>query len=145
MRKQYGIFRSSPLRIRGITLIELVIVIAIIAVLSSVAYPLYQNQIQRARRADGKASLMDAAQRMERCYSRLGRYDHPNCDVTLPFDSPETFYSVSAVGDINRATFTLAATPQNLQVHDEECGVLRLSSRGEQGSQDQDTDVNDCW
>lgn len=130
---------------RGITLIELMIVVTIIAVIAIVAYPSYQEQVQRARRSDGQSALLDTAQRLERCYTRFGRYDHADCDVTLPFDTAEAFYEISAVGDIEAAAFTLAATPQNGQTADTDCGVLRLTSAGEQGSRDSDTDSHDCW
>ncbi|HEX9877850.1 MAG TPA: type IV pilin protein [Gammaproteobacteria bacterium] len=132
-------------RVRGFTLIELMIAIVIISILAVVAYPAYQDQVRRARRGDGKATLLDVAQRLERCYTRFGRYDDANCNVALPLSSAEGFYTVSAVGAITSAAFTLAATPQNVQVGDTRCGVLRLTSTGQQGSQDQDDDANDCW
>src|SRR5262245_31747667 len=97
----------------GFTLVELMIVIVIITVLSAIAYPSYLGQVQRTRRADGKAALLDAAQRLERCHTRFGRYNDDDCDVDLPFDSQEAFYSIAAVGTVTASAFTLAATPQN--------------------------------
>jgi type IV pilus assembly protein PilE len=123
----------------------MMIVVVIITVLSAIAYPSYISQVQRTRRADGKAALLDAAQRLERCHTRFGRYDDANCDVALPFDSQEEFYSVAAVGAIAASTFTLSATPQNAQADDTNCGVLRLTSAGQQGSQGQNSDANHCW
>ncbi len=131
--------------VRGITLIELLIVIVVISILAVIAYPSYQDQVRRSRRADAKATLLDVAQRLERCYTRFGRYDDANCTVVLPVASAEGFYSVAAVGAITAATFTLAATPQGTQVDDAQCGVLRLTSTGQQGSQDTDADANECW
>jgi len=132
-------------RVQGVTLIELMVGIVIVAILSSIAYPMYSEQVQKARRTDGKNALMDTAQRLERCYTRFGRYDAPNCNVVLPMNSPEAFYALSAVGAITPASFTLAATPQNAQVTDTKCGVLRLTNRGQQGSQNMATDANNCW
>jgi type IV pilus assembly protein PilE len=124
---------------------ELLIVVVIISILAVIAYPSYQDQVRRSRRADAKTALLDVAQRLERCYTRFGRYDDANCAVALPVASPDGFYSVAAVGAIAPATFTLAATPQGTQVTDAQCGVLRLTSAGVQGSQGTDADANQCW
>ena len=61
--------RTSRVQYRhGFTLIEVMIAVAIIAILAAVAYPAYQDQILRARRAEGKAALLKAAQLQERNY-----------------------------------------------------------------------------
>src|SRR5262245_16249993 len=140
-------YRSGPgnrARARGFTLVEMMIAVSIVTILAAVAYPSYMNQVQRTRRTDGKAALMDTAQRLERCHTRFGRYDSDDCEVELPFDSPDAFYSVDAV-EITASTFTLSATPQNQQEDDSTCGVLRLTSAGQQGSGDADADSNHCW
>ena len=137
--------RHARMPARGFTLIELIIAVAIVGILASVAWPSYVKQVQKTRRADGKAALLDTAQRLERCHTRFGRYDSDDCDVELPLDSTEAYYVVDAVGDVNAASFTLAATPQGAQAEDELCGVLRLTSSGLQGSQDENTDEKHCW
>ncbi len=131
-------------QVRGITLIELVVVVAIVAILAAVAFPSYQQQVRKTRRADGKAELMETAQQLERCYTRFSRYNDGNCGVALPFESSEGYYVVSAAA-ITASAFTLDATPQADQANDTRCGVLRLTSTGQQGSQGQSTDANECW
>jgi type IV pilus assembly protein PilE len=128
---------------RGFTLVEMMIAVSIVTILAAIAYPSYTGQVQRTRRTDGKSALMDAAQRLERCHTRFGRYDDDNCNVELPFDSADAFYSVSSVA-LNASSFTLAATPQNQQV-DDPCGIPRLTSAGQQGSGGADTDADHCW
>ena len=59
----------------GFTLIELMVVVAIVAILAAIAYPSYRSQIEKTRRADAKAVLMQAAQYMERLYTENGCYD----------------------------------------------------------------------
>lgn len=55
-------------RRKGFTLIELMITVAIIAILAAVAYPAYQDQVLRAKRTEGKTALLKAAQLQERNY-----------------------------------------------------------------------------
>jgi type IV pilus assembly protein PilE len=128
----------------GITLLELLVVVVVVGILATVAFPSYQEQVRRTKRADGKAMLMQTAQQFERCYTRFGSYTDANCAVALPVTSPEGFYVISA-NALNPGSFTLDATPQAAQANDVECGVLRLMHTGAQGSQAADIDANDCW
>src|SRR5690242_20333581 len=59
---------TLTMRARGFTLIELMVAVVIISILVAVAYPAYQDQINRSRRAEGKAALLKAAQLLERNY-----------------------------------------------------------------------------
>jgi type IV pilus assembly protein PilE len=129
---------------RGFTLIELMITVVIIGILAAIAYPSYQEQVRKSRRADGKAMLMETAQQLERCYTRFAAYNNGGCGVVLPVDSSEGFYAISA-GNLTASAFTLNATPQGEQANDAKCGVLRLTNTGLQGSQGADSDANECW
>ena len=132
-------------RIAGITLLELMIVVVVVGIIASVAYPSYQEQVRKTRRADGKSALMNTAQALERCYTRFSAYNNAGCGVAFPIASPEGHYSVTAVGGVTAAAFTLAAAPQGAQTADTDCGTLRLTSTGIQGSQDTNADANNCW
>jgi type IV pilus assembly protein PilE len=132
-------------RMRGITLLELMIVVTIVGVLAALAYPSYREQVRRTHRADGKSMLLQTAQELERCYTRFSRYNDGNCGVALPVNSLENHYVISSVGAIGASAFTLAATPQGGQVSDVNCGVLRLTNAGVQGSLGVDADANNCW
>jgi type IV pilus assembly protein PilE len=131
---------------RGVTLLELMIVVVVIGILAAIAYPSYQNQVRKTKRADGKAMLMETAQELERCYTRFSSYDAAGCDIAddLPLSSSEGHYVISATV-LNASAFTLDATPQGDQANDAECGVLRLTSSGIQGSLGADSDANECW
>jgi len=66
----------------GFTLIELIIAITIIAILAGIAYPVYMDYVRKTNRAEAKVELMDAAQRLQRCYTSLGKFnDSANCPV----------------------------------------------------------------
>jgi type IV pilus assembly protein PilE len=139
--------RNVPMqisRMRGITLLELMIVVVIVGILAAFAYPSYRAQVMKTYRADGKAMLMQVSQQLERCYTRFSSYNNAGCGVTFPVTSPDGHYSVSAT-TLTAAAFTLDAAPQGGQTADTKCGVLRLTSTGVEGSQGASTDTNDCW
>ena len=131
-------------RMRGITLLELMIVVVVVGILTAIAYPSYRDQVVRTHRADGKATLMQVSQQLERCYTRFASYTNGGCGVAFPVNSPEGHYTVTATA-LTASAFTLDATPQGGQANDAECGVLRLTSTGIEGSQGASTDANDCW
>lgn len=131
----------------GFTLIELMIVVAIVALLASIALPSYQNHMEKARRSDGQNALLDTAQRLERCYTQYGAYDDTaNCTIADDISggntrtSPEENYEISATS-LNASTFTLQAAPQGGQ-SDDDCGNLTLTHTGVKGKSGSGTR---CW
>jgi type IV pilus assembly protein PilE len=67
--------QAPPLRgSRGFTLIELMITVAIVAILSAIAYPAYQDSVRKGKRAEGRTALTDMMQQQERYFTQTGTY-----------------------------------------------------------------------
>lgn len=129
----------------GFTLIELMIAVAVLGIIVAVAYPNYQGYVADSRRTDGHAALMDAAQRLERCYSSSMDYDGGNCTAVVNdidgSDSPEGFYSLST-SNMSATTYTLQAAPQGVQA-DDTCDNLTLTHTGARSASGGTED--ECW
>lgn len=133
-------------RQRGVTLIELMIVVVIVGILASVAYPSYQQYILRSKRSEGKALLMDIVARQERFYFDNNRYTDDLTDLGFASENPssaEDNYEASVAegesGEIE-TSYAITVTPV---FDDSECGALILDSRGTQSSSN--GELERCW
>ena len=129
---------------RGFTLIELMIVVAIVGILSAIAYPSYQEYVRRGHRAEARAGLLQAAQWMERAATATGTYpktaQFPASLKTVPNDR----YDISV--NSNGSTFTLTAAPKGAQASDK-CGNYTLTNTGLRGANGATSGaiVTECW
>lgn len=122
----------------GFTLIETVIVLVILAVLVSIAYPAYVDQVRKSRRADAESSLLQSAQLLERCFTRFNTYNHASCPDPSGA-SADGYYQISVVRE--EFTYTLTATPQADQAKDD-CGTYTIDHLGNKTPV---PDSNRCW
>ncbi len=120
----------------GFTLIELMIVVAIVGILAAIAYPSYRSHVQHGYRSEGIAMLSDAAARMERFYAQNNTYA-ATPDVTAlgyaasPAPSPTGKYNLSYKVAPTSTTYTLQVVPVGAQATDP-CGTLTLNQAGTQ-------------
>jgi type IV pilus assembly protein PilE len=137
----------------GFTLIELMIVLAIIGILAGIAYPAYQDSIMKSRRADAKGALMGFANAMERHFTETNSYLGAGT-ISDNTGTPTIFSATSPVGGgvpyynltINAATantYTLHAEPTGAQGNDK-CGTLSLNQAGVRGVSTS-LSIADCW
>ncbi|GAB4392493.1 MAG: type 4a pilus minor pilin PilE [Gammaproteobacteria bacterium] len=134
----------------GITLIELMVVIAIIGILITLAYPSYQAHVTRTHRAEGQTALMDLAARMERYFSENNTYATAtiaagaSTDVLNSATTTDGWYTLSITSQ-TATTYAIQATPNGSQAtNDTTCGALTINQLGQRGISGSGT-VAECW
>jgi type IV pilus assembly protein PilE len=136
-------------RRHGFTLIELMMVVAIVGILAAIAVPSSREHVVKTRRAEGKALVTEVAARLERCYTRFSAYNHASCTPVAEATSEGGWYatSVGATGSVLAAqSFTLRAVPQNSQATDDtRCGTLTLTQTGVKGQTGTPPSGYTCW
>jgi len=149
----------TMMRQRGFTLLELMITLAVVAILAAIAFPTYSEQVARSRRADAKAVLTEAAQWMERNYTAAGAYNRTAGGVAIttgsgslpsglreaPKEGTAKFYDIT-LNVVTGNSFELRAAPKNGQAGDK-CGTFRLSNTGAKDltGNDAGQTVDTCW
>ena len=131
---------------RGFTLIELMVVLAVAAILSAVAFPSYQSQVAKGRRADAKQALVELAQKLERFYTERGSFAGASLGSggLYPLVSSGGYYSL-AITSQSADGFTVTATPRGNQAGDA-CGVLGYNHLGDRSVAAGATlPLDQCW
>lgn len=121
---------------RGVTLMELMVVVVIIGILAAIAYPSYRAQVRRSNRTEARVALEQMAGALEKCYTRYMTYDDTaNCPAAnqisggAGFNTPKGLYRITGTTP-NATQFTLTATALGGQLSDTGCTVLGIDQTG---------------
>lgn len=154
-QRQSQTMRSPRYRTAGFTLMELMIVVAIVGILAAIAYPSYRDSVQKSRRGQVKAEMVELTQILERCFSNANSYGNcfnaGNNLAALPeygasprnSTGTDRFYnlSIASTGAAPILNYTITATAINDQA-DDRCANLTINQQGVRGTSSGNAD---CW
>jgi len=138
----------------GFTLIEIMVVITIIGILVSVAAPAYNKSVDKTRRTDGQATLLQLANTLERYYSEQSPFTYVGATLgaggifpdEAPLGGDAKHYDLSFSVPVTATTYILLATPKNGQAGD---GIMTLNQAAQRGWDSDHSGVIDadegCW
>lgn len=134
----------SAARVRGFTLIELMIVVAVVAILATIAVPAYADHVRKSRRAQAKADLVEYAALAERFHSVNNTYEgftFPNGEgsIASPREGGTAAYTITM--DAGSRTFTFTATAGEAQSKDK-CGNLSVNQANVKTA---GGELHECW
>lgn len=129
--------------VRGVTLLELMIVVVIIGILAAVAYPNYREFAARAKRNEAKSMLLEVAAAQERFYLQNSRYGSlGELGFDDPYVSDTESYNVAVGPNPNFAVnFSAVAIYQNPDDEAGKCLIFSIDGRGSKAS----SPYTDCW
>ena len=134
--------------IGGFSLIELLIVVALLGIISLFAIPGYQQQIRKANRAEAKIALTSGSQLLERCFTEFTSYSNAGCIDTTALDAMGNNFFTFAISR-NSTVYTITATANSSknQHKDTDCVEFSITSTGLKAAEDSaaaDTSSK-CW
>lgn len=137
---------------QGFTLVEMMIAVAIGALLLAVALPNYRSYLEKGRRTDARNALLDLASRQEKHFSTNNVYTANPSELgltgtTFPVaarSSGTTYYLLGLTLAADRQSWTATATPQSSQTRDG-CATYTLTSLGVQGNTGNSVPTASCW
>ena len=132
---------AKKINLIGFSLLELVIVLAVIGVLLTLAIPSYQRYTQRVHRAEAIRMMLAVADCQERIRASTGFYDTSSCGEGFNSDYHEL--RIEPPGSTASLEFTIVA--QLRQGSDDDCGNLSLDQTGSRGISGNQATVNKCW
>jgi type IV pilus assembly protein PilE len=126
---------SLPVVRHGFTLLEMLITLAVIGILSALAYPSYRDHVLRARRSEAFGTLSAVAQAQDRWRAKHTEYASSLADLGIDATSkPGRYYliEIQPHESLNHTHFTAIARATGTQRADTRCALLRLGQHGKQ-------------
>ena len=143
---------------KGFTLFELIIVVVIIGIMASIAYPSYMDYVKKSRRSDAKAGLLSLQQAQEKFRANCteyadnivtsGNYVCNSGTSTFSVEhnatSPDLHYNLSTSG--TATSYTVTATYTGVQTTDTDCKTLSIDQNGNKTATDSSNSASTvCW
>jgi type IV pilus assembly protein PilE len=143
---------NTRAHMRGVTLVELMVVVVVLAIISSIAVPTYRKYLIRAQRSEGKIALLQLQTAEEKFYLQNNTYTDKVTDSStaespglgLPGTSETGKYRVTVVTGVGGQTYIATATPEKGQTDDKDCAKLTVDERGVRGISGTKT-PEFCW
>lgn len=134
-------FAVGRRRSRGITLIELMVVIAVVAILGSIAVSSYRNYLVRTNRTEAKMALLRIQAAQEKYFLQQNAYG-TLAQLGIPAVTPSGYYNIAiALDEDNPLEYTATATAAAGQAEDESCPAFTINQQGERTP----ADDTGCW
>ena len=129
---------------RGVTLIELMLVIVVLAIIASIAVPSYRSYLIRAQRTEGTGALLQIQQAQEKFFLQNSRYGTTAAELNLSAVTPNNRYDV-AINSPTSTTYTATASPHagGGQEVDGHCQAFTINEQGQRGSSPDP--ITTCW
>ena len=137
--------RAMGVKSRGITLLELMVVVVIIGILAAVSYPSYRDFAARAKRNEAKAALLQVATNQERFYLNNNTYTNDMTNLGFPvsnnFKTETESYVISIAAGANAISYTANAVYQLGGTESTKCNSFSINGTGTKAS----LPYTDCW
>ena len=149
MRPLHNNLPRSASAARGLTLIEIMVVVALVGILASIALTSYQSSARKSRRYAAQSCLMEQAQYMERYYTSANN-PMSYTGAVLPLATCQTnlasYYTFSLPAAANSSqAFSVQATAMGTQTGDTDCRTLALNQAAQQSSSSATASTTGCW
>lgn len=135
------IYNPGTSKLHGMTLVELIIVMAVVGILLATAVPAYHKYSLRVHRTEAIRMLLQASMCQERLIASSGKYDTSRC---IPVSQQQRYQLSYNTPDESGRSYVATATPAGAQLNDP-CGSLSLDQSGARGISAANIGIEKCW